>query len=976
MIVPYPTGLEPKNGDNGGKNRGEPSSFEVGARRMVLLRIIMDAILGLLFFYLAYRTGLSALNQLVRVTAVLLFVDLYGFWLLRRHRTTLGVSLVIGGLLVLFLLMNTLFAGLGLILGLAAVIVTAASAIQSVPNKAASWLVTLSAVIGLAITLIDELIPAGNRPAVPPEILTAIPVVVGIFLVIFAYLISRQFTSYTLRTKLVIAFLLVSLIPLSILAYLNTRSTRQALTDAANQALFAAASKTATNVDAYIQKNLDSIQTEAQIPLFRQFVSLTDAERANSAEDLEVIDLLNALESKDPEHIFSYSLLDKDGIVLASTALPTGSRPQFMENDDWVLNNFRLVLLTNYSSVSPVKYSQDMGIASMYFTARVSDQDGKPIGGLITHYDARVLQDLVAQNNNLAGPDSFGVLFDEDQIHLAHGIDPDTIQKTVGPLPPEELARLIQGFRLPNLPAEALTTNLPELSANLENVDKEPYFTAVDVATGDRLNRVAVAELESKDGWIVAFFQPEDVFLAPVARQNRATVILAVLIASLMIGAALGAAQLVANPISRMTRTAVQIAKGDIQARMPVESNDEIGTLAGTFNVMADQLETTLTGLEGEVSSRTADLNRRAAQLQTAAQVAREAASIRDIDQLLDQVTRLISARFNFYHSGIFLLDEAGEYAILRGASSEGGTRMLARDHKLAVGKKGIVGFVAEARKPRIALDVGADATFFDNPDLPLTRSEMALPLMIANQVIGVLDVQSKMPSAFSDEDVEVLQILADQIALAIDNVRLLAASQDALKQLENLYKRQVQQAWGARLKERPIAYRYDRLQVKPADTPEHSSATRVGPNGHQETSNDLTMIAPIALRGQKVGSVVLKRDDGQHPWSHEEKALMGDVVRQLSLALENTRLYEETQERADRERLISEISTAIRRSLDIDTVLHTAAQEIQAALSLEDVEIRVGSRHLQAAKRDTGELRGQPTPILDRTRQNSEDGQ
>ncbi len=829
MIVPYPTGLEPKNGHNGDQNREIPPSFGVGAWRIAVLRVVLDAILGLLFVYLARRTGLAQLNTLAIVTAIVLVVDLAGLWLLRRNWPVLGISLMVSGSLALFLTMTGLFSGLGLLLSIAAVLITAASAIQSVPKRSAIRLISISVMVSLAITLLDELLASGLRSPGPLEIQTAILVVIGIFVIIFAYLISRQFASYPLRSKLVIAFLLVSLIPLGILAYLNTRSTRQALTDAANQALFAAASKTATNVDAYIQKNLDSIQTEAQIPQFHQYISLSDAERANSEDTLAVNELLGALEGKDPEHIFSYSLLDKDGVVLASTALPTGARPPFMEADDWVLNNFRLVLLTNYASVSPVKYSQDMGIASLYFTARVSDQEGKPIGGLIAHYDARVLQDLVAQNNNLAGTDSFGVLFDEDQIHLAHGIEPETIQKTVAAIPSDELERLILGYRLPNLPADQLTTNLPELAENLENASQAPFFTAVDVATGERLNRVAVAGLESKDGWVVAFFQPEDVFLAPVARQNRNTAILAVLIASLMIGAALGAAQLVANPISKMTRVAVLISKGDIQARMPVESNDEIGTLAGTFNVMADQLQATLTGLESEVASRTSDLNRRAAQLQTAAQVAREAASIRDIDQLLDQVTRLISVRFDFYHSGIFFLDEAGEYAVLRAASSEGGARMLARNHKLAVGKKGIVGFVAEAKKPRVALDVGSDATYFDNPDLPLTRSEIALPLMIANQVIGVLDVQSEIASAFTDEDVEVLQILADQIALAIDNVRLLAASRDALKQLENLYKRQVQQAWSTRLKERPIAYQYDRVEVKPADQPEGTGSYLTG---------------------------------------------------------------------------------------------------------------------------------------------------
>jgi FOG: GAF domain len=168
------------------------------------------------------------------------------------------------------------------------------------------------------------------------------------------------------------------------------------------------------------------------------------------------------------------------------------------------------------------------------------------------------------------------------------------------------------------------------------------------------------------------------------------------------------------------------------------------------------------------------DLARRTAQLEAASEVARRAAAIRDVQTLLDETVRLISQRFGFYHAGVFLVDEAGEYAVLRAASSEGGQRMLARGHRLAVGEVGIVGYVAGTGKPRIALDVGEDAVFFSNPDLPHTHSEMALPLKVGERVIGVLDVQSVEPSAFTDEDVAVLQTMADQIALAIENARLL----------------------------------------------------------------------------------------------------------------------------------------------------------------------------------------------------------
>jgi GAF domain-containing protein len=167
------------------------------------------------------------------------------------------------------------------------------------------------------------------------------------------------------------------------------------------------------------------------------------------------------------------------------------------------------------------------------------------------------------------------------------------------------------------------------------------------------------------------------------------------------------------------------------------------------------------------------ETQRRATQLATAAAVARDATAILDVDHLLDETMSLISKQFGFYHAGIFLLDERDEYAVLQAASSEGGRRMLERGHKLRVGEVGIVGYVASTGEPRVALDVGEDTAHFAHPDLPNTRSEMALPLKVQDRVIGVLDVQSTQEAAFSEDDVAVLQTMADQLATAIANARL-----------------------------------------------------------------------------------------------------------------------------------------------------------------------------------------------------------
>ncbi len=139
---------------------------------------------------------------------------------------------------------------------------------------------------------------------------------------------------------------------------------------------------------------------------------------------------------------------------------------------------------------------------------------------------------------------------------------------------------------------------------------------------------------------------------------------------------------------------------------------------------------------------------------------------------MLTELAQLIGENFGYYHIGIFLLDENKEFAILKAANSTGGKRMLERKHKLKLGQVGIVGYVTASGRPRIALDVGDDAAFFDNPDLPDTRSELALPLRVTDNVIGALDIQSTEPNAFQQEDIEILSILADQVSIAIQNAQ------------------------------------------------------------------------------------------------------------------------------------------------------------------------------------------------------------
>ncbi len=402
-------------------------------------------------------------------------------------------------------------------------------------------------------------------------------------------------------------------------------------------------------------------------------------------------------------------------------------------------------------------------------------------------------------------------------------------------------------------------------------------------------------------------------------------------------GGTYGLLQQSMRPLRALTERVRAMAQGDLdQGLVVVETQDEVGALARAFNQMSNQLRGLYAALESKVSDRSTSLALRSQQFEAAAKVSRAAAAIRNVDRLLAETVRLISEHFDYYHAGIFLVDESGKYAVLQAASSEGGRRMLARGHKLAVGY-GIVGAVAETREARIALDVGEDLVFFDNPDLPKTRSEIGLPLKVRDHLIGVLDVQSTQAAAFSDDDIVVLQTMADQVALAIQNARLIQESTLAVQELERRYGGQVRTAWQERLGRQHFAFHYNRVRVSDASDEIVAGFARQAPAQpeiHELPDGRRQLVAAILLRGQTLGTLVLEQDAEARPWSSGDLALVSAVCDQIGQALDNARLLDQAQVRADRERLTGEIAATVRESaIDVDSVLQTTLRELGQAL-------------------------------------------
>ncbi len=371
---------------------------------------------------------------------------------------------------------------------------------------------------------------------------------------------------------------------------------------------------------------------------------------------------------------------------------------------------------------------------------------------------------------------------------------------------------------------------------------------------------------------------------------------------------------------------------------------------------MNNQLGKILAGLEQRVAERTTDVEaarqqseKRAQELQAISEISRIISTEQRLETLLALITRLVSERFDFYHVGIFLIDNARQFAVLQAANSEGGQRMLDRGHKLEIGQTGIVGNVAQTGQPRITLDVGTDAVYFDNPDLPDTRSEMALPLNLRGQTIGVLDVQSLQPGAFNDSDLNTLGILADHVAVTIDNAHLFEQSQQALNELQSLYRQYQAQEWDAFIKrETNIGYHQlpigGRLLEQPIKYHEIQDALQKGEirvNNNENGKSELSIVIPVKLRGQTIGVLSIKPPRTNHVWNQDEVNLMQAIADRLALALDNARLLQESQRRAAKEQKIGDVTAKIGASINMRSVLQTAVEELGRALPGSEVVIQ-----------------------------------
>ncbi len=368
----------------------------------------------------------------------------------------------------------------------------------------------------------------------------------------------------------------------------------------------------------------------------------------------------------------------------------------------------------------------------------------------------------------------------------------------------------------------------------------------------------------------------------------------------------------ISDPLQQLLESFQKVENGDLNARMPVVSTDETSKLAVYFNRMVARLQDLQSGLEKMVEERTA-------QLKAINEVGRVATSILDPDGLIKRVVNLITEEFGYYYSAIYIIDQTNKWAELKDATGEAGRVLKESKHRLVIDQSNITGRTIRSRQAQIVLDVGEKAVRFNYPLLPYTRSEISLPLYVGDRILGTLDVHSSQKAAFSEQDIETLQNMANQVAISLDNARLFQETNQNLQEMRNIQKQYLREAW------------------IDASLPGGEMSLVVGDGSAGDKKNLVEV--PIALRDQVIGQLRL---EGDEIFSLEERNWLEAIATQTALALENARLLDESQSTAIREKFVTEITNKIWSSTTIDGILQTTVRELGQILDATEATIEL----------------------------------
>lgn len=876
----------------------------------------------------------------------------YSYYLARKGSHASGVYILLASIAIISVIYPFVSNNTGWQTAIFMLLITTSIANNVLPERTAGRISAAAFLLAVVIILIEIFAP--GIVDIPLSLSSVI--VIAIFGVVYLGLTLSRFPQYTLRTKLVLVFVLIAIFSLGSLAFIVNRTSSQQLTQNFGERLTTETEARALTIGDTLAKEMQglstlrlnkSLQDYVEVANFTRYDGKSSAtiqdeiqaldeawQTADTAgtDDLPIIDEVinneSAVELRNYREVFPENaevfVTDSHGANIAAT---NRTSDYYQADEPWwqaAYNNGEGAIY-----IGEPTFDTSSGLYAIAIAMPVYSHDETRIVGILrTTLDMKIILDIL----NAVELGETGQI----KLYLADGrrVPVEEGERTFGDMNALRLPLDTPGY------IDSTYDNIPSL------ISRAPV-TSTDERVSPVINQLK---------WSLVSNQDRNEVLAQAREQTQTITLISIILLGLVALSAFFASQFIAKPLQSLTSAAEQITAGDLNIRTSITTQDEIGTLADSFNRMTSQLQETLASLEQRVAERTADLEisrrqseKRANQLLAVGEISKVINSEQKLETLLSLITRLVSDYFGFYHTGIFLLDETEQFAVLQAANSEGGRNMLIRGHKLKIGESGIVGYVAKFGEPRIALDVGLDAVFFNNPDLPATRSEMALPLKLRGGIVGVLDVQSDEPGAFSEEDANTLSILADQIAIAIENAKLFTQTQQALNEAQTLYRQNLKEGWSAFMGDTGMVGYYKtptggNKLTQPINTEEIQQAMNRGeviilhPDGK---IREPALVVPIKLRGQIIGVMQIKAPTLNRQWTTSEIGLTETVAERLSLALENARLIEESQQQAIKEQTISDITGKIGSSINLENVLLTAVEELGRSIPGSEVVIK-----------------------------------
>lgn len=748
---------------------GQPDVMGGQTRRAAwgaALMLAAAAVYTLFSFWLTGQTPGWQLAAQTGVMAAYCVAVAAGWWLAGRGRLALAGWLINGALWVTTTALAFLIQDLGWVMATIAVVLTAAVTALMLSGPAVTRAIVLSLGVGSLILLADlfgwQLWPRQTIPALQ----VAAPVIAGALALAYVGLIARQFPRYALRTKLLIGFVTVVALAVVALAAVTGYVIRTELSRQAGLQVAVLAAARAAEVAAALERQIDAVRVislnkfvqdslaaaSQTAPEAAQRQALDEQWRAAGDADALITGVVQnelAVELREfqrtfPNHVEVF-VTDRAGAVVAADARPT----DYDQSDEvWWQTALRAGLY-----LGQPEYDASSRTIGLVVALPVPAHDQTGLVGVVR----TTLSLEVFSGPLLSG--QFGETGDTE-VYLPSGLMLDAApggERRVWVTP----ATFDRRGLVLAAPAYQETTAQGVVSL----VSNGPIRAEADAPA-------EIAQAINELGWFTVAHQSRAEALQVAEAATRATLFTA--FASLIAAglAALFLSQQLTRPLMGLTAVAAQVSGGDLTVQAPVETEDEIGALATTFNVMTTQLRETLESLERRVAARTRALT-------ASADVSRRLAVIADEPTLVQTVVDEIQKAFGFYHAHIYLWDAGHENLIMAGGTGEAGQTMLARGHRLTRGR-GLVGQAAETGAAVVVADTAQSPVWVANPLLPETRSEAAVPITLGAEGLGVLDVQHNQVGGFSAEDVELLQSLANQVAVALQNARAAAATQAA----------------------------------------------------------------------------------------------------------------------------------------------------------------------------------------------------